>query len=786
MRDDWRLFREWTRGDGDTERAIADLSRPGALTAALNWYRASWRPDAELRDRRPFPSVAARHARALERPRPLPRRGADDGLRRVRGRRVALRADRGREPLDAARRARAGRTRCCSSWFSYGADDPLPRRALRAPPARAGSSSSPIGPAASARQSTAPSASSAQRAVDLGGRVVERAAEVELVVVQRAGGEGGVACRSRSRRRTPRMPPGAQASTAARHASGRPTASNTTSQSASRLGAHRPGRLGLRAALGVAVGERDRAALVHEQRGEHLAHRAAAEHAGVGRELARAARGRSRGRRPRAARPSRRRRRRARPGPRAARPPAPPAPRRSRRAPSAVSRQICGRPARARRGTRRRRPSRPPARARRCPRARPPSRGRSAPGRRRAAGWPRRHIFTSVPQVVAASIRTTTSPAAGHRVRRPPRRAGPRGRSRTAALTAARPPSAPRRSRCAASAAPVSSSGKRAVMSSSGVDRAALRAARAPRACRPGPADQLAVTSSSRMNTVLPSIAERAAGRRRRVDAQRAAGRERLGGARRSRPGAAVQTIATSTGSLPCAVAPQRSARASRSGRGSRTHTASTPRACAAAMCSSPLQPGADHEQASPGRDARAALGAQRAGERLGEGREHRVEPVERQQLADELGLDPHVLGEAAGVEAGRAEALAQRLVAAAAAAALAARRVVVDRHAVADRDAVDARADLDHLAGRLVAEHRGQLAARRRSLHVGAAGRAREHAADDLAGPGRRGPGAPRRACRPGATVRATLTPPSRRSRPSPAARRPARSRAPTRARRA
>ncbi len=59
MHDDWRLFREWTRGDGDTEHAIADLSRPGALTAALNWYRASWRPDAELRERRPFPTVAA-------------------------------------------------------------------------------------------------------------------------------------------------------------------------------------------------------------------------------------------------------------------------------------------------------------------------------------------------------------------------------------------------------------------------------------------------------------------------------------------------------------------------------------------------------------------------------------------------------------------------------------------------------------------------------------------------------------------------------------------------------
>ena len=59
MRDGWRLFHEWTRGDGDVERQIADLSRPGALTAALNWYRASWQPDAELREGPPFPSVAA-------------------------------------------------------------------------------------------------------------------------------------------------------------------------------------------------------------------------------------------------------------------------------------------------------------------------------------------------------------------------------------------------------------------------------------------------------------------------------------------------------------------------------------------------------------------------------------------------------------------------------------------------------------------------------------------------------------------------------------------------------
>jgi len=37
----WQLFREWTRNVKETDRWIANLSRPGALTAALNWYRAN-------------------------------------------------------------------------------------------------------------------------------------------------------------------------------------------------------------------------------------------------------------------------------------------------------------------------------------------------------------------------------------------------------------------------------------------------------------------------------------------------------------------------------------------------------------------------------------------------------------------------------------------------------------------------------------------------------------------------------------------------------------------------
>ena len=35
--DDWAWLRTFSRGDGDLEAAIADLSRPGALTASLNW-----------------------------------------------------------------------------------------------------------------------------------------------------------------------------------------------------------------------------------------------------------------------------------------------------------------------------------------------------------------------------------------------------------------------------------------------------------------------------------------------------------------------------------------------------------------------------------------------------------------------------------------------------------------------------------------------------------------------------------------------------------------------------
>jgi pimeloyl-ACP methyl ester carboxylesterase len=56
--DDWAWLRRFTRGDGDQAQWIADLSRPGALTASLNWYRANLAPRLPLPPR-PLPPVIA-------------------------------------------------------------------------------------------------------------------------------------------------------------------------------------------------------------------------------------------------------------------------------------------------------------------------------------------------------------------------------------------------------------------------------------------------------------------------------------------------------------------------------------------------------------------------------------------------------------------------------------------------------------------------------------------------------------------------------------------------------
>jgi pimeloyl-ACP methyl ester carboxylesterase len=44
-KDDWALLREWMASHPELDAAIERLAEPGALTAALNWYRRLERPD---------------------------------------------------------------------------------------------------------------------------------------------------------------------------------------------------------------------------------------------------------------------------------------------------------------------------------------------------------------------------------------------------------------------------------------------------------------------------------------------------------------------------------------------------------------------------------------------------------------------------------------------------------------------------------------------------------------------------------------------------------------------
>ncbi len=57
QRHDWKLLRAMF-ADGDIERYVAHLSRPGALTAGLNWYRANMPPALLMADPVPFPQIA--------------------------------------------------------------------------------------------------------------------------------------------------------------------------------------------------------------------------------------------------------------------------------------------------------------------------------------------------------------------------------------------------------------------------------------------------------------------------------------------------------------------------------------------------------------------------------------------------------------------------------------------------------------------------------------------------------------------------------------------------------
>ena len=150
-------------------------------------------------------------------------------------------------------------------------------------------------------------------------------------------------------------------------------------------------------------------------------------------------------------------------------------------------------------------------------------------------------------------------------------------------------------------------------------------------------------------------------------------------------------------------------------------------------------RPGADHDDDVVEADVDVLVAADDVGERVGERRVRGRQPVgDAEQVLERDVRDDHALGVGAGVvEAHQLAVEAEVLRAAAAhpAAPAPQRRDAVDR--VADRDAarrdllLGARADLDDLAGDLVAEHPRRLDAAVAVVeraHVGAADAAREH----------------------------------------------------------
>jgi pimeloyl-ACP methyl ester carboxylesterase len=54
---DWEFTRKLLRGNGDQERYFDQLSRPGALEAALNWYRANMVLNFDPEKRFSFPRI---------------------------------------------------------------------------------------------------------------------------------------------------------------------------------------------------------------------------------------------------------------------------------------------------------------------------------------------------------------------------------------------------------------------------------------------------------------------------------------------------------------------------------------------------------------------------------------------------------------------------------------------------------------------------------------------------------------------------------------------------------
>lgn len=56
--DDWANFRELIHNPPDIEERIAELNKPGALTAGLNWYRANQAPETLIEPNIDLPTIA--------------------------------------------------------------------------------------------------------------------------------------------------------------------------------------------------------------------------------------------------------------------------------------------------------------------------------------------------------------------------------------------------------------------------------------------------------------------------------------------------------------------------------------------------------------------------------------------------------------------------------------------------------------------------------------------------------------------------------------------------------
>src|SRR5262249_56087522 len=53
------VFGDWSRQRCESDEWLEDVKRPGALTAALNWYRANVAPEMAVPERWALPDVAA-------------------------------------------------------------------------------------------------------------------------------------------------------------------------------------------------------------------------------------------------------------------------------------------------------------------------------------------------------------------------------------------------------------------------------------------------------------------------------------------------------------------------------------------------------------------------------------------------------------------------------------------------------------------------------------------------------------------------------------------------------